>query len=230
MAQNAVDTGVVTYRLVGMQQATSPARRVRNPEQTRERLLSAAFEEMHRSGFRGTDLETILARAGVTKGAMYHHFAGKQAIGYAVVDEVIAGITKQKWLDPLAGAADPIAALIAIIESTPLTPDNLEKGCPLSNFSQEMSPLDEGFRARTGAIIRGWREAVAQALRRGQAAGLVARGVDPDDEAVFLIAAYQGGISLAKNSQDAGPLRAAQRTLVRHLEGLRPDTSREPQQ
>lgn len=194
---------------------------MRNPVQTRERLLSAAFEEMHRSGFRGTDLETILTRAGVTKGAMYHHFPGKQAIGYAVVDEVIAGITRRKWLEPLAEADDAIAALIAIIEATPFTPDDLEKGCPLSNFSQEMSPLDEGFRTRTAAITRGWRQAIAEALRRGQAAGQVSRKVHPEDEAVFLIAAYQGGISLAKNSQDEAPLRAAQRTLIRHLEGLR---------
>ncbi|MFC3078922.1 TetR/AcrR family transcriptional regulator [Phenylobacterium terrae] len=195
--------------------------RVRNPAQTRERLLSAAFEEMHRSGFRGTDLETILARAGVTKGAMYHHFPGKQAIGYAVVDEVIAEVTRRKWLEPLAEAADPIATLIAIIESTPFTAEDLEKGCPLSNFSQEMSPLDEGFRMRTGAVTRAWREAIAEALRRGQAAGLVSRAVNAEDEAVFLIAAYQGGLSLAKNTQDEATLRASQRTLVRHLESLR---------
>jgi len=59
-------------------------------------LLQAAFEEIYKSGFRGTDLETILRAAGVTKGAMYHHFASKEALGYAVVDEIIASITREK--------------------------------------------------------------------------------------------------------------------------------------
>jgi TetR/AcrR family transcriptional regulator, transcriptional repressor for nem operon len=62
----------------------------RNPQGTRERLLQAAFQEIYKSDFRGTNLETILRATGATKGAMYHHFASKEALGYAVVDEIIA--------------------------------------------------------------------------------------------------------------------------------------------
>jgi AcrR family transcriptional regulator len=56
----------------------------RDPERTRGRLLRAAFQEMHRSGFRNADLDAILARAGVTKGALYYHFDNKEALGYAL--------------------------------------------------------------------------------------------------------------------------------------------------
>jgi hypothetical protein len=51
---------------------TSPAPRrsgKRNPDQTRHTLLQAAFEEIHQQGFQAASLETILATAGVTKGA-----------------------------------------------------------------------------------------------------------------------------------------------------------------
>ena len=68
--------------------------KVRDPARTRERLLRAAFQEMHRSGFRGADMNAILAAARVTKGALYHHFDSKEALGYAVVDEVLASITR----------------------------------------------------------------------------------------------------------------------------------------
>ena len=61
----------------------------RNPERTRERLLQAAFREMHRSGFRNADLDAILARAGVTEGGLYYHFDNKEALGYAVVDTIM---------------------------------------------------------------------------------------------------------------------------------------------
>ncbi len=67
------------------------ARRLRNPEHTRKRLLKAAFQEVYRSGFQSASLDTILAATGVTKGALYYHFEGKEALGLAVVEEVIAG-------------------------------------------------------------------------------------------------------------------------------------------
>ena len=57
--------------------------------------MQAAFREIHKFRVRGTDLGTILRTAGVTKGAMYHHFENKQALGYAVVEEIIASVSKK---------------------------------------------------------------------------------------------------------------------------------------
>src|SRR6202041_3327316 len=91
---------VVTCILVGMLAGRNRPRRSgaapRDPERTRGRLLQAAFQEMHRSGFRSADLDAILAAAGVTKGALYYHFDNKKALRYAVVDEVIASNLRQK--------------------------------------------------------------------------------------------------------------------------------------
>ena len=194
----------------------------RDPGRTRASLLQAAFSEMHRSGFRGSDLETILAQAGVTKGAMYHHFDNKEAMGYAVVDEVIAQLMRAKWQSPLQEAKNPIDALIGIVRSTSFRPALLSHGCPLNNLAQEMSPLDEGFRRRTAKLFDDWRGAVATALRQGQKRGTVRKDVDADESAIFLIAAYEGYMSLVKCLHDAGPLRAVQKTIVRYLESLRP--------
>jgi TetR/AcrR family transcriptional regulator, transcriptional repressor for nem operon len=125
------------------------------------------------------------------------------------------------WQEPLARAADPFAALIEIIERTSRDLADLDRGCPLNNLMQEMSPLDEGFRARTAKVLEDWRGAIAAVFRWGQAQGLVKPDLDPEDEAMFVIAAYEGYISLAKNSRDPATLEAGQRRLVRHLESLR---------
>jgi TetR/AcrR family transcriptional regulator, transcriptional repressor for nem operon len=77
------------------------ATRLRDSERTRERLLQAASREIYRSGFQSASLDTILAVAGVTKGALYYHFASKEALGYAVVEEVIAPDVRGKWVRPL---------------------------------------------------------------------------------------------------------------------------------
>ena len=38
-------------------------------------------------GFQAASLSRILAQTGVTKGALYYHFSGKQMLGYAVLDD-----------------------------------------------------------------------------------------------------------------------------------------------
>jgi len=135
----------------------------RNPKRTRELLLQAAFQEIYKSGFRGTDLQKILETAGVTKGALYHHFDSKEALGYAVVDELIAGVIRDRWLRPLQNAENPIDALVGTVQSTSLNPDDLRCGCPLNNLAQEMSPVDEGFRKRLAKLFRNWQGGIAAA-------------------------------------------------------------------
>ena len=82
-------------------------RRLRDPERTRERLLRAAFREVHRRGFQGTGIDTILAATNVTKGALYHHFESKEALGHAIIEEIVAEITKARWLRPLEQRQEP---------------------------------------------------------------------------------------------------------------------------
>lgn len=198
----------------------------RDPERTRELLLQAAFQEIHRSGYRSADLDTILAAAGVTKGALYYHFANKEALGYAVVDEVIASNLHQKWVQPLRNAKNPIDGLVRIVQSESLKREDVQRSCPLLNLSQEMSGLDEGFRRRTSKLFKHWHDAIANALREGQKRRVVRNDIDAKETATFLIAAYEGYVVLAKNSQDPMTMRSGQRRLSSHLESLRP--SRRP--
>src|ERR1700679_3675330 len=139
----------------------------RNPERTRELLLQAACQEIYRSGYRSADLDAILAAAGVTKGALYYHFVSKEALGYAVVEEIIASNLHQKWVRPLRDAQNPIDVLVCIIQSESLKREDVQRGCPLLNLSQEMSGLDEGFRKRTAQVYKDWHDAMASALREG---------------------------------------------------------------
>jgi hypothetical protein len=84
-----------------------------------------------------------------------------------------------------------------------------------------MSGLDEGFRKRLAKILTEWRDAMAEAFRRGQREGIVKKSVEPNDEATFLIALYEGYISLAKNSQDSALLKSGKKRMIRYLESLR---------
>jgi TetR/AcrR family transcriptional regulator, transcriptional repressor for nem operon len=195
--------------------------RLHDPEHTRQQLLQAASREIYRSGFQSASLDAILASAGVTKGALYYHFESKEALGYAVVEEVIGPDLRRQWLGPLDSVKDPIDALIRIVKAISVRPNDVRGGCPLNNLAQEMSPLDAGFRKRLAAIFKAWREAVASVLREGQSRGSVRRDVEPADAAGLLIAMVEGYGSLAKNAQDPKVMNAGIRNVVNWLRSLR---------
>jgi TetR/AcrR family transcriptional regulator, transcriptional repressor for nem operon len=194
----------------------------RDPERTRELLLQAAFQEIYRSGYRSADLDAILAAAGVTKGALYYHFDNKEALGYAVVDEIIASNLRQKWVQPLRNAKDPLDVLVRIIQSESLRREDVQRGCPLLNLSQEMSGLDEGFRRRTARVYGEWHDAMTEALREGQKRGVVRSDINANETATFLMAAWEGYVVLGKNSQDPRMMASGQRRVSGQIESLRP--------
>ncbi|MGA9474497.1 MAG: TetR/AcrR family transcriptional regulator [Terriglobales bacterium] len=202
------------------------AARLRDPERTRERLLQAAFREIYRSGFQSASLDAILASAGVTKGALYYHFKSKEALGYAVVDEVIFDDVRSKWVRPLQNVKDPVDALIGIVQGLSVRPKDVCGGCSQNNLAQEMSPLHAGFRKRLAIIFHAWRESIASVLREGQTHGSVRRDVEPTDAAGLLIAMVEGYGSLAKNAQDPKVMKAGIRNIVDWLRSLRPPGNR----
>lgn len=210
----------------------TPARlrrsRTRAPEATRERLVAAAFEEMHRHGYQGTGLETILANAGVTKGALYHHFEDKADLAHAVIDEVIRGLTLTRWTGPLATyAGDPVSGIELVLDIVatefcdPGFADMVELGCPLNNLAQEMSPLDERFRRRVVVVFETWIESFAQALERGRTEGTVRLDVDTRKVATFIVSSIEGTFGLAKTVKSAPLLRENFEVLCDFLETLR---------
>jgi len=215
------------YILVGMLAARrSPKRRAprpRNPERTRQRLLQAAFREVYRYGFQSAGVDTILAATNVTKGALYYHFESKEALGYAIIEEVVAKLTCDRWMLPLQRSEekDPIDALIGIVRAIPHRPRDVKSGCPLVNLTQEMSQLDEQFRKRLERIFHAWQEGIAMALRRGQSQGTVRRDLVPEETASFLIAMVEGYEVLAKNAQDVKVWNLGIRNIVGWLRSLR---------
>ena len=203
---------------------TEEGQRDHVPDQTRRRLLEIAFEEIYREGFQGLRIGTVIDKAGLTKGAIYHYFPSKQALGYAVVEEVIAARMKQIWLDTFEQESDPAAAIAMAFEKAKAAEeiDIVKFGCPLNNLAQEMSPIDAGFRDRIRGFFRDWRDAVAAALERGKTEGVIRQEVDSPAAATYIIASIEGCIGLAKNEGDAGVVTQCMRELGHYFDTLRP--------
>lgn len=197
---------------------------MRKSKATRQKILESAFQEIHLQGFQAASLNSILKRSDVTKGALYHYFPDKQALGFAVVEELIKGAVLQFWLRPLAEASDPIDGLKGLINAAgkSLSDEDVVLGCPLNNLCLEMSPIDDGFRQRVKQVYELWREGFAWALRAGQANGTVKSNINTMDCATFIVASLAGCRSLAKNAQSRDVLNACGQNLILYLDTLQP--------
>ena len=204
--------------------AAAPARAPRDPDATRQRIIHAAFAEFYRNGFQGGSINDIVAAAGITKGALFHHFPSKQALGYAVVDEFIEPVLLQRWLTPLDGTTDPIADLKQSFRKyvkEDIQSGSWVQGCPLNNLAQEMSPLDEGFHARIDRLYTMWRKGFAAALASGVKAGTVRKTIDPKSVASMLVAGQMGIWGSGKSSRNKSAMIEANEAICEYLDSMK---------
>ena len=194
------------------------------PPGARDRLLEAAFSEIHKHGFQGMRVDAVLEKTSLTKGAFYHHFSSKQALGIAVVDELIHGKITDIWLDTLNNSSDPINAIQDAFEKSAecYGMEMLMLGCPLNNLAQEMSPINEEFRVHINDIFHQWHEALVGALKRGIEVGNIIEEIDPLSVATFILACVEGSIGLAKNERDLAPIIRTTDEIDRYLGTLQP--------
>ncbi|RNL84407.1 TetR/AcrR family transcriptional regulator [Halostreptopolyspora alba] len=116
MAESAADTGAAA----GQAEGGCPA--------VPERLLAAATRLFADRGFERTSVQELVDAAGVTKGAMYHYFASKEDVLFAVFRRVLA--TQMRNLDAFAAAEGPVAerlraAAVDVVESTVANLDDM---------------------------------------------------------------------------------------------------------
>lgn len=198
--------------------------RVRAPEQTRKNIINSAFEEIRTYGYQGCSLDRILKTAKVTKGALYHHFENKAALGIAVLDEVIESFLYRQWGPSLENQDDPIQCMVDRINEMVdkrFAEDLPVLGLPLGNFVQEMAPLDKTFLLRVRKLFQLWKELIAVALKHGQNVGTVRKDIDPDQSALFLVTAYEGVTSIVRASQTREMLKETAEALIAYLETLK---------
>ncbi len=89
-----------------------PSKNVARGEATRAQLIAIATRLFASRGYEDTSIEAVLQEAGVSRGSLYHHFAGKEGLFEAVLDDVETRVGRQT-IAAAVGADGPAAALRA---------------------------------------------------------------------------------------------------------------------
>jgi AcrR family transcriptional regulator len=82
------------------------SRRLEYSESTRHALVDSALDLFTKRGYAATSLDEVAKRARVTKGALYHHFSGKQALFEAAFDAV-ENTVMTRLAEIVVGPGDP---------------------------------------------------------------------------------------------------------------------------
>lgn len=185
--------------------AGSSDRSSERAEATREKIVQAARELVVEHGYSGVSTGQILRRANVSRGGLYHHFAGKQELMAAVLEAVEVDFT-ERMTAALGDAPDPFAALEQGVQWY------LDE-CLRSQELQRIG-LYEG---RQALGWMAWRETIApyglSILTAGLDAAMEAgqlEQADPSALAHMILALLHESVTMILNSED----RTAERERV----------------
>jgi len=168
--------------------AGKPARR-RAPAASRDAILDAALRCFAKRGYHETSVDDIAARARLSKGAIYWHFAGKRELFLALIDRALeydALLAKA-----VAEAPDWRAGLRELFVRSR---EYLEGELPLVKLSLQhllQSGVDDGVRARSEQKQERWTALIEKQLARGVAEG-TSRALAPRDVTLAIGSAISG--------------------------------------
>ena len=170
----------------------SVSRRTTTSDETRQRLLRAAAELIAEVGWGRVTTRAVATRAGLPHGTVSYHFHGKQELLTEAALDTFARAFPVDQLHALATLPD----LVSLFEPWMGEPEDADPVVARvgieAMLESERNPL---LRERLGALLREFREAVADLARAAQASGNAPAGVSPEALAT-LIGAIGDGLFL----------------------------------
>jgi len=161
-------------------------------EQTKERLLFEATRLFARKGYFATSIADLASAAEMTKGAIYHHFMNKEAVFFAVIENI-----RRTWESTVARrvmeSGDAISALSALFDGQTLLFKENENFClALNAMMMEMEGVNSDFHAALQAIYSEFSEFIAGTIARGQQEHEIRSDLDPKVFALGLVGTLRG--------------------------------------
>jgi TetR/AcrR family transcriptional regulator, transcriptional repressor for nem operon len=186
-------------------------------QKTRERVLAAAAKAIRADGPHRVGVASVMSGAGLTHGGFYAHFASKDELIAAAIDQMFESALA-RWARE-TGDRSPGDGLAAYIEFylSPAHRDARGTGCPMPALAADLPRLTGASRAAFAAGTR--------SLIRLVAAHLAELGhANAEVLASSVLSELVGALSLARGEPDrarSDALLAASRRMVRERVGLR---------
>ena len=164
---------------------------------TREKLLDITFDEVYIHGYTATSVDTILKKAGIPKGSMYHHFKGKKELVLAMVQERLFPKMELFFDFDRKEGATVMDALRGTFASMSRNKPLITYGCPLYRLMVELSPVDETFDTLLSTRVVQMQDNLALLLQKGIEDGEFKETLPAKDLAAYILESTWGVLSLS---------------------------------
>ena len=193
-------------------------RLTRKGEETRQRIVAAAANLMYEHGVTEATLEDVRAAAGVSGSQIYHYFSNKQELLLAVIDHQTEAVLAMQA--PHFGHLDTIAGLRGWRDSMVEYQRRLQcrGGCPIGSIGSEIAEDNPQARLAVASGYLRWETEIRTGLRAMHTRDTL-RG-NPDDLALALLTALQGGLLMTQIHRNVRPLETALDAMIDHIEAL----------
>jgi TetR/AcrR family transcriptional repressor of nem operon len=193
---------------------------------TRERIVAAAAALIDRHGVDAVSLDQLRAEIGVSKSQLYHYFADREDLVRAViawqsarvVDEAEEALSRVRTLRDLE-------RFFAALVTAHVAGDEILR-CPVGTIAAELADRDEGCRVELAAGLTHWEQVLTAAFDRLRDRGQLRRSTDSAALARATLAAFQGGLLLARTLHDATQLRSGLDAALAYVRSFRPAPGR----
>ncbi|MFM5930455.1 MAG: TetR/AcrR family transcriptional regulator [Novosphingobium sp.] len=183
------------------------------PVTARDKLLEAAVKLVRAKGYAATSVDDLCKDAGVTKGAFFHHFPSKEALGVAAAEYWSASTSGFFAAAPYHHHADPVDRVLGYIDFRIALIGGPVEGftCVAGTMVQEAFRSSAAIRVaceasimgNAGALVDDLEQAIAQRGVRGVTAEGLARHVQVVIQGSFVVAKTQSGDSCAETAREA---------------------------
>jgi len=109
---------------------------------SRDKLLDVTFEEVYRYGYGGASTATILKKAGVPRGSMYHHFPSKKEMVLAMIEERLIPKVRKFFSFKVKKNMTALSLIELTFVKISKNKMLITYGCPLHRLMFEMDSLD----------------------------------------------------------------------------------------
>jgi len=193
---------------------------------TRERILDTASKLVVDRGFAATTVDAVLEAAGTTKGAFFHHFPSKAALGHALVERYAAGDVAllEKFMAAAEGTSDdPARQLVAFLRRFEEAAGQLaheEAGCLYVSFVQQSQLVDRRTIDVIAAAVLAWRARLLAKLEEAVTVHPPRQLVDLTSLADLVCTTFEGAFILVRTLNDPELMRGQLAHLRHYLELL----------
>jgi TetR/AcrR family transcriptional repressor of nem operon len=190
---------------------------MRQPIETKARILKQSGRLFNTQGYKATSISDITTATGLTKGAIYRHFKSKNELEKETL-MYLSGVMFQSLGSKIKAEPTAPKKLLALFRffETYISNPPVKGGCPLLNASTEADDAHPVLRKQAVILLNTLRDSILSMLEKGVKYGQLKPTIDKGYYASIIIAVLEGAIMMSKLRGNNHDIKIA----VKHLENI----------